>query len=68
LRAHYSKRQRLALPKPENEDGIKTIIFARPWEMLTHPAWPLRKHVNYKGGNTGTVAAATCSDGDHLTC
>jgi hypothetical protein len=46
MRARYSRRQRLALPKPENEDGIKTIILARPWEMLTHPAWPLRKHFN----------------------
>jgi hypothetical protein len=33
--------RRFALPKPENEDGIATIILARPFATLTQPACPL---------------------------
>jgi hypothetical protein len=67
-RARYCSKRRLAALKPENEDGVKTIIRARRLEMLTHPAWPLRKRSKRCNGHKCNCAACTCSDDDRPRC
>lgn len=68
MRARYWSKRRLAALKPENEDGVKTIIRARRLEMLTHPAWPLRKRSKRCNGYDCNRAGYTCSDDDRPRC